>query len=69
MHRVSIPHAFKRIHPSLKIIGFGVMTACFHFSSVYNILLTYCYRFLFVSFESPLPFASEDITDNTYFHE
>lgn len=44
------------------------MTACFHFSSVYNILLTYCYRFLFVSFQSPLPFAHEDITQNDFFH-
>lgn len=69
MHRLSIPFALKKIHPSLKIIGIAIMTACFHLSSVYNILLTYCYRFLFVSFDSPLPFANEDITNNTYFHE
>lgn len=68
MHRMSIPFAFKKIHPSLKIVGLGIMASCFMFSSVYNVILTYCYRFLFVSFQSPLPFADEDITDNKFFH-
>jgi SNF family Na+-dependent transporter len=69
MHRVSIPFAFSRIHPCLKIIGLGVMTATFHFSTGYNIILGYCYRFMFTVFQYPLPFADEAITENTYFHK
>ena len=69
MHRTSIPFSFKHIHPALKVIGLGILTTTITFGSVYNILLTYCYRFLFVSFESPLPFAHEKITENTYFRE
>ena len=45
------------------------MSAIFHLSFVYNTLLTYTYRFLFTSFEFPLPFATEKITENKYFHE
>ena len=67
MHRVSIPFVFKRMHPALKIIGLGIMTATFHFGTSYNILLTYSYRFMFTSFTYPLPFAEESITDNRYF--
>ena len=62
MHRVSIPFVFKKIHPSLKIIGLGILTATLHFSTFYNILLAYCYRFMFASFQYPLPFAEEKIT-------
>ena len=51
MHRVSIPFVFKKIHPSLKIIGLAIMTAAFHVSTSYNILLTYCYRYMFTSFQ------------------
>jgi len=67
MHRVSIPFAFAKIHPSLKILGLALMTAVFHFSSVYNILLVYCYRYIYTSFQTPLPFADEKITDNGFF--
>jgi hypothetical protein len=69
MHRVSLPFIFKKRHPSLKIVGLAIMTATFHISSVYNILLTYCYRFLFASFLPTLPFADESITSSKYFHE
>lgn len=61
MHRVSIPEVFHKMHPALKIVGIGIMTTTIIFSSVYNLLLTYCYRFLFTSFEFPLPFADESI--------
>lgn len=57
MHRVSIPMAFKRLHPALKVIGIAIMTATFHFATSYNILLAYCYRFMFTSFSYPLPYA------------
>ena len=67
MHRVSIPYAFARIHPSLKIVGLAIMTVVFHFSSVYNILLVYCYKYTFTSFTYPLPFENEQITDKGYF--
>jgi len=66
---MSIPYVFKKIHPSLKVIGLAIMTATLHFSTSYNILLTYCYRFMFTSFEYPLPFADESITQNDYFHK
>lgn len=56
------------MHPSLKIVGIGIMTTSVIFSSVYNLLLTYCYRYLFASFEYPLPFANETINENSYFH-
>jgi hypothetical protein len=68
MHRVSLPSIFKKMHPSLKYIGLGIMTATLHMSSVYNILITYCYRFLFASFSPSLPFADEPITSSKYFH-
>lgn len=45
------------------------MTAALHMSSVYNILLTYCYRFFLASFMPTLPFADEPITSSKYFHE
>lgn len=68
MHRSSLPFAFSRIHPALKVLGQAIMTASFHFVTSYNILLVYCYRFMFTSFEYPLPFADETITQNDYFH-
>lgn len=68
MFRKSIPYAFAKIHPSLKVIGLGIMTAALHFSTSYNILLSYCYRFLFTSFQYPLPYAEEGIDKNDYFH-
>ena len=69
MFRKSIPYAFAKIHPSLKIIGLAIMTATLHFATSYNILLSYCYRFLFTSFEYPLPYADESIEQNDYFHK
>lgn len=69
MHRVSIPEVLRRMHPSLKAIGLAIMNTTLIFSSVYNTLLVYCYRFLFTSFEVPLPFADESITQNSYFHD
>ena len=68
MFRKSIPYAFAKIHPALKVIGLGIMTATLHFATSYNILLSYCYRFLFTSFQSPLPFSDEGIDRNDYFH-
>ena len=69
MHRMSLPFIFSRIHPSLKIVGLGMMTAGFHLILNCNILITYSYAFLFTSFQSPLPFAEESITENRYFRE
>ena len=69
MFRKSIPYSFAKIHPSLKVIGIAIMTGTLHFATSYNILLSYCYRFLFTSFQSPLPFADETIEENKYFHE
>jgi SNF family Na+-dependent transporter len=66
---MSIPFIFKRIHPSLKIVGLAILSATFHFSTSYNIILSYCYSFMFTSFQSPLPFADEAITDNKYLHD
>ena len=57
MFRVTTPFVFKKIHPSLKIIGIGIMTATFHFAASFNILLTYSYRFMLTAFTVPLPFA------------
>jgi SNF family Na+-dependent transporter len=62
MHRASIPFILSRIHPALKWLGIAMLTATLHFSSVYNILLTYAYRFVFSSFNPDLPLAKEDIT-------
>jgi SNF family Na+-dependent transporter len=69
MHRVSIPFILKRIHPSLKMLGIMFLLNSLQLSSVYNLLLTYSYRFIFTAFKFDLPFAHEDITDNTYFRE
>jgi SNF family Na+-dependent transporter len=69
MHRHSVPFIFKRIHPALKMVGVMFMLNSLHLSSVYNVLLTYSYRFIFTSFSTTLPFATEEITDNTYFRE
>jgi SNF family Na+-dependent transporter len=69
MHRQSIPFILKRIHPALKMLGIAILLNSLHLSSVYNILLTYSYRFIFTSFNTSLPFANEPITDNTYFRQ
>ena len=69
MFRKSIPFSLAKIHPALKVVGIGIMTATFHFATSYNILLSYCYRFMFTSFEYPLPYANESIEENRYFHE
>jgi hypothetical protein len=57
MHELSLPFIFKKIHPSLKIIGIAILTASLHLSSVYNVLLAYCYRFLLTPFYPNLPYA------------
>jgi solute carrier family 6 (neurotransmitter transporter, amino acid/orphan) member 15/16/17/18/20 len=69
MFRASVPFAYKKIHPCLKIVGLGMLTATVHFATSYNIILTYCYRYMFTSFKNPLPFAGEKVTDSGYFHE
>lgn len=69
MHRHSTPFVFKRIHPALKMVGGAALLNSLNLCSVYNILLSYSYRFIFTAFSSNLPFASESITDNTYFRK
>jgi SNF family Na+-dependent transporter len=69
MHRHSAPMVFKRIHPALKMVGGAILLNSLHLSSIYNILMTYSYRFIFTSFNSKLPFSSEDIEDNSYFRD
>lgn len=67
MHRVSIPFIMSRIHPCLKMVGIAFLLNSLHLCSVYNILMTYSYRLIFTAFNVDLPFANEDITENTYF--
>jgi SNF family Na+-dependent transporter len=69
IHRHSIPFILKRIHPALKMIGIAILLNSVHLSSIYNILLTYSYRFIFTAFSTNLPFADKPITDNTYFRQ
>lgn len=69
MHRYSIPFILKRIHPALKMVGIAILINSMHLSSIYNILMTYSYRFIFTAFSGTLPFANEAITDNTFFRK
>lgn len=67
MHRCSLPFVLKKIHPALKALGVAMLASSFHMASVYNIILTYSYRFVFSAFNPDLPLANEAITEKGFF--
>lgn len=59
MHQTTIPRIFQRINSSFKMVGYIIIFIAFGISVYYNTLLTYSYRYIFVSFIHPLPFLGE----------
>ena len=58
MHHTTIPRIFERVNKGLKMFGYVVIFTALGISIYYNTLLTYSYRFIFVCFQSPLPFLN-----------
>ena len=67
MHQRSAPFVFSRLNKGLKMVDMTYMFVALHFASYYNIILAYCFRYLFSVLNSPLPYAAESIFDNSYF--
>ena len=57
MHRTSLPLILKKIHPAFKMLGIAILLASLHMVIMYNVILTYSYRFIFSAFLDPIPFT------------
>lgn len=65
--QLGIVHALRRIHPALGPLGFVMIFASFAIVSYYNTLMAWTLRFLFASFQSPLPWGDNNSAE--YFQE
>ena len=59
MYQCSLPTILSKLNKGFKFIGVCFVLVCFHIAGLYNIILTYAFRFLFTAFHDPLPFADE----------
>lgn len=49
---------WKAIHPYLGGIGLASVVVCLLISMYYNMIIGWCFYYLFVSFQDPLPYSS-----------
>ncbi|KAJ7394069.1 hypothetical protein OS493_003743 [Desmophyllum pertusum] len=57
------------IHPYLGGVGFASVVICLLVGIYYNMIIAWCFYYLFASFQDPLPYASCPMLDNVTFVE
>lgn len=57
------------IHPYLGGVGFGAVVVSLLVGVYYNMIIAWCFFYLFASFQDPLPYASCPMVDNVTFVE
>lgn len=57
--QTGVVDAFKRIRPALRGVGWVMVAGSFLIVSYYNVLMAWAIRYLWSSFESPLPWADD----------
>jgi SNF family Na+-dependent transporter len=56
MFQTTIPKMFQKVNEGFRMFGYIIILITLGISIYYNVLLAYSYRYIFVSFETPLPF-------------
>lgn len=57
------------IHPFLGGLGFASVVICLLVGLYYNMIIAWCFYYLFASFQDPLPYANCPMVDNVTFVE
>lgn len=57
------------IHPYLGGVGFASVVVCLLVGVYYNMIIAWCFYYLFASFQDPLPYANCPMVDNVTFVE
>ena len=57
------------IHPYLGGVGYACVVVCLLVGMYYNMVIAWCFYYLFASFQDPLPYSSCPRLDNGTFHE
>lgn len=57
------------IHPFLGGLGFASVVICLLVGLYYNMIIAWCFYYLFASFQDPLPYANCPTVDNVTFVE
>ena len=60
---------WKAIHPYLGGIGLASVVVCLLISVYYNMIIGWCFYYLFVSFQDPLPYSSCPLGPNCTVNE